>query len=244
MASMSDGHDPYEGAFFTPSGGPVWHWRALRRSRHWNSFRSALAESLAGWKPPTDKLLLMGPSAGWCLPSSVLSRFKTITAIDFDPLAPFLFRLNHGLDLARAGTALTFHRRNLVRDIEALLDLYPDHAVMYANILGQHLFHHDDADRAKEELNAVKTYLAGRHWVSFHDRISGSWPQSHPLPKARMIKQPIEAADLAKEFSLTGEWLDHLTADILPGTTPRILLPWPLLSDWLHIVEVGIVSPS
>jgi hypothetical protein len=241
---MSNGRDPYEGALFTPSGGPVWHWRALRRSRHWSGFRSALSQCLARWKPPTDKLLLMGPSAGWCLPSSILSNFTSIVAIDFDPLAPFLFRLNHGLDLARTGTSLTFHRRNLIRDIEQLLESYPDHAVMYANVLGQHLFHHEDAVRAKEDLNAVKTILAGRHWVSFHDRISGSWPQSRPLPTMRTMDHPIEAADLAKECSLTGEWLDHLTADILPATTPRVLLPWPLLADWLHIVEVGIVSPS
>jgi hypothetical protein len=236
--------DPYEGAFFTPSGGAVWHWRALWRQQFWNGFRQELANALAGWQPPSDRLLLMGPSAGWCIPSEFLSRFRIIDAIDIDPAASVLFRFNHGKALARSSTALYFHKVNLFNALTELLNRFPDHAILFTNVLGQHLFHENDPNRAKAQLDSLKSDLAGRHWASFHDRLSGAFPIGKALPASRTDTQSIDSAELASQLGLSGQWLDHLTAHILPDGIQRRTMAWPLLKDWLHIVEFGFVEPQ
>ncbi|MCX8504023.1 MAG: hypothetical protein EBU34_08095 [Alphaproteobacteria bacterium] len=235
--------DPYEGALFIPSGGPVWHWRALWRQWRWAGFKSELAIHLEQWKPPSEHLLLMGPSAGWCLPSSFLTRFKFIDAVDIDPLAPALFRFNHGLALARAGTSLTFHKMNLFKAFDSILEAYSEHAILFSNVLGQHLFHDEDQARAQATIEAVKLSLSKRYWASFHDRLSGAYPQGKEFPHAQSAKHAIESATLASDLGLSGQWLDHLTVNVLPEGTERHLMAWPLLADWLHIVEFGSVRP-
>ena len=235
--------DPYEGALFIPSGGPVWHWRALWRQWRWAGFKTELAQHLAHWNPPSERLLLMGPSAGWCLPTSFLTRFKTIDAVDIDPLAPALFRFNHGLALARAGTSLNFHKMNLFKAFDSILEAYPEHAILFSNVLGQHLFHDEDQTRAQATIEAVKLSLSKRYWASFHDRLSGAYPQGKELPPAQSVPHAIESATLASDLGLAGQWLDHLTVNVLPEGTERHLMAWPLLADWLHIVEFGSVTP-
>ena len=173
-----------------------------------------------------------------------MSRFRSITAVDLDPLAPILFRLNHGLELWRSGAALRFERVDLFGQLEAILAAHKDHAVLFSNVLGQHLFHEPDAARAEDTISSMKHRLAGRHWASWHDRLSGRFPPRVPLPEARMTRLALEAAALAAECGLSGEWVDHLTAHVLPEGTERHLLAWPLLADWLHIVEFGIVHPA
>jgi len=236
--------DPYEGALFIPSGGPVWHWRALLRQWRWAAFKAELAAHLHHWQPPSERLLLMGPSAGWCLPSAFLSRFKTIDAVDIDPLAPVLFRFNHGLALARAGTSLTFHKVNLIRELGGILDAHPEHAVLFSNVLGQHLFHDEDQARAQATIEGIRLSLSKRYWASFHDRLSGAYPLGKPLPASTSTRHALESAKLATELGLSGQWLDHLTAKVLPEGVDRHLMAWPLLADWLHIVEFGCVSPA
>ena len=236
-------NDPYEGALFIPSGGPVWHWRALWRLWRWAGFKSELARHLENWRPPSDRLLLMGPSAGWCLPSAFLARFKTIDAVDIDPLAPLLFRFNHGLALARSGTSLTFHKLNLFREFDSILKAYPEHAILFSNVLGQHLFHDEDQARAQATIEAIKLSLYNRYWASFHDRLSGAYPPGKTLPIAQTSPRAVESATLASNLGLSGQWLDHLTVNVLPDETERHLILWPLLADWLHIVEFGSVEP-
>ena len=234
--------DPYDNALFTPSGGPVWHWRALWRQLRWNHFKSELAGHLQNWQPPAKNLLLLGPSAGWCLPSGFLSRFETIDAIDIDPLAPTLFRFNHGLALARSKTRLNFHKLNLVRSFDEILQAYPDHAILFANMLGQHTFHDENEARARSTIESFKGRLTHRHWATFHDRLSGFYPPGQPLPKAVATMEAMDSAVLATQLGLSGQWLDHLTANALPDGVERHLIAWPLLHDWLHIVEFGSVK--
>jgi hypothetical protein len=240
----SPSNDPYAGAFFTPSGGPVWHWRALWRQYHWTHFKSELSRHLEAWQPPTKQLLLLGPSAGWCLPSAFLTRFETVDAVDIDPLAPTLFRLNHGMAMARSKTRLTFHRQNLISSFETLLSDYPQHAIFFANMLGQHRFHDEDEARAQSTVEQFKEKLSHRHWASFHDRLSGYYLPGKKIPKATTRPHALNSAELASELGLSGQWLDHLTANALPSGTERHLMYWPLLKDWLHIVEFGSVEPE
>src|SRR5882724_8736674 len=73
---------------FKPSGGLVYHWRALRyRAVLWSQFRAGIAEWLARRLPLGDELLLVGPSAGHCLPLSQLARFRRLLVLEPDPLA-------------------------------------------------------------------------------------------------------------------------------------------------------------
>src|SRR5215216_4794788 len=75
-------------SLFTPSGGLVYHARALRhRSGLWAPFRRAVDEWLAEALPPADELILVGPSAGHCLPLERLARFRRLLVLEPDPVA-------------------------------------------------------------------------------------------------------------------------------------------------------------
>ena len=236
--------DPYQGAYFTPSGGLVWHWRALWRRRYWTDFIDAVAVELARWQPPHKKLLLLGPSAGWCLPSDFLTRFHSIHAIDLDPLAERIFRFNHGRALQRADVNLTFELENIFTSFDTLLDRYHDHAILFPNMLGQHIYHVADTDTARHQIEAVKIKLRNRHWASIHDRLSGKIKSGRPLPEPMRMNEAIEPDRLAETLRLTGEWVDHLTTHVLPAGNERQIVGWRLLDDWMHIVEIGSVSPN
>lgn len=235
--------DPYQGAYFTPSGGLVWHWRALWRRRYWTDFIDAVSGELAHWQPPQKKLLLLGPSAGWCLPSNFLVRFKSIHAIDLDPLAERIFRFNHGRALQNASVPLTFEIENIFTSFEALLDRFKDHAILFPNMLGQHIYHVADMDTARLEIEAVKSKLADRHWASIHDRLSGKIRSGAPLPSPLRTHEAINPNHLAETLGLTGEWIDHQTTHVLPEGGDRQIVGWRLLDDWMHIVEIGTVTP-
>lgn len=236
--------DPYQGAYFTPSGGLVWHWRALWRRRYWMDFIDAVAAELDLWHPPQQKLLLLGPSAGWCLPSDFLARYKEINAIDLDPLAERIFRFNHGRALNNAGTKLAFSLDNIFTSFDAILERFSDHAILFPNMLGQHLYHVADTDAARVEIEAVKEKLASRYWASIHDRLSGKIRSGAPLPVPFSTREALTPESLAIKLGLTGEWVDHLTTHVLPEGTERRLVGWRLLDNWMHIVEIASVKPD
>jgi hypothetical protein len=161
-----------------------------------------------------------------------------------DPLAPALFRLNHGMAIARSKTRLTFHRQNLISSFDTLLSDYPEHTILFANMLGQHRFHDEDEARAQATIEHFKEKLLRRHWASFHDRLSGHYLPGKELPTSTRHPKALNSAELASTLGLSGQWLDHLTANALPDDTERHLIYWPLLKDWLHIVEFGSVKPE
>jgi hypothetical protein len=65
-----------------------------QRRRGLSRSRRRVAENLAA---ADDRLDLVGPSGGWCLPTEVLARWAARLVIDLDPLSPLLLRLRHGL---------------------------------------------------------------------------------------------------------------------------------------------------
>ena len=234
--------DMSEDAIMTPSGGLLWHWRAFRRRKQWRDFLERIELWLSEWQPQSNHLLLMGPSAGWCLPDSFLIRFKTIIAVDIDPLAHFFFRRLHGSALNQSGTKLVWRRTNLFRDLESLLLEYPDHAVLFPNVLGQHIFHEPDETRLRQDIKTLGERLKNRNWASFHDRLSGDWNPALPMPASFEAIGTLTAADLAEKLGLSGEWLDHMTDAVLPPDTERMFAPWPIIPDWIHWVEFGSVA--
>jgi hypothetical protein len=83
---------------FNAAGGLSYHWLALRyQKKLWRPFHSELAKLLKTWEPKSGDLVLVGPSAGYSLPTDFLRRFTKVLVNDVDPVARSLFRLNHFL---------------------------------------------------------------------------------------------------------------------------------------------------
>src|SRR5262249_44910225 len=172
------------------------------RNRLWRDFRAELAAWLDGWQPGTDDLLLLGASAGWCLPDGFLDRFARVHAVDLDPLAPLLFRLLHG---RRA----SFERAALFAGADPPLRRHPGRAVLFCNVLGQRRFEQPDEDAVEAELAGLAARLAGHAWASFHDRLSGAATDLARPPEPFTCAGRIEPEALAQRVGATGEWLDH-----------------------------------
>lgn len=81
-------NDPVPGVF-RRTGGLQWHARVLRRWRLHQPFRNEIAEFLGAWRPAGSRLILVGSSAGWFLPSRFLAQFSRLTMIELDRSAPF-----------------------------------------------------------------------------------------------------------------------------------------------------------
>src|SRR4051812_4210301 len=96
------------------SGGIGYHLAALRYASHlWQPFREDLARELAKRlpRPGETDLVLVGPSGGYCFEPSFLAGYRSIVAIDIDPLAGTAFR-------KRAEKA-RFVRQDFFRRLEA-----------------------------------------------------------------------------------------------------------------------------
>jgi len=160
-----------------PSGGLPWHFRAWRSKALWSPTCGQLAAWLAKLQPKSKQLILLGPSAGWMLPSAWLQRFDYIHAIDLDPLAPRLFARRHGAALKAGGVRWQYQSANALTELPRLLQAYPQACVFFDNVLGQLRFHapkgQDPQLFAAQHLTQIKRHLKGREWGSVHDLLSG-----------------------------------------------------------------------
>ena len=222
------------------TGGLFWHLRAVvARKSLWSPFRSQLEDWLAGWSPPTRNLLLVGPSAGWCLPDSFLTRFDHLHAVDIDPAAPSFFRLLHGGALRSAGVSLTWSRRDFFADPAGVLAAHPDAAVLFCNVAGQRCVQVRDPLAVEAELAGLQRLLHGHNWASFHDLLSARTMAS---PPARSLSRHMGGRELLSGYGLGGEWFDHLTGQLLPPSAARLILPWRFKRGRLHLIEAGWVA--
>ena len=217
------------------TGGPVWHMRARwRRAGLWKSFRQNIENFLGSWPVRPHELLLIGPSAGWCLPEKFLRGFSVIHAMDPDPLAAVLFRLNH--PLARIGD---WQRADFFVDGDAFLERHRGAAVLFCNVLGQRRYVNRDIESVESEIGLIKTRLRGRDWASFHDLLSGHGEAS---PDIKELKSTLDQATLLSSLDLSGEWLDHLTGDVFARSQSRQIIPWQFAPGRVHLVEAGFVN--
>lgn len=214
------------------TGGPFWHARALwRRTRLWNGFRHDLKTWLSEWRVRAQELVLIGPSAGWCLPEDFLRGFSIIHAMDPDPFAPVLFRLNH--TSVRMGD---WRRGDFFVEGDDFLTRYSGAAVLFCNILGQRRYVNRDIASVEQEMQGLKTRLRAHEWASFHDFLSGDGLVDH---SAKRLVSALDPESVLSSFGLSGEWLDHLTGDVLPRTQTRLMIPWQFAPGRLHLVEAG-----
>jgi hypothetical protein len=233
------------------TGGLGWHLRAWRYRRSlWANYLAQTASFLEDWSSQSLKsaqvseLIIVGASAGWSLPVNWVRGFSSLVLIDPDPLAPWLFKRNHPVP---AGQTRTWIRRDFQAALPDLLNAQPRAAILFNNLLGQLRLMSKDLDATEQALAQIQSLLAGRHWASFHDRLSGDW--THAQQSAATIRVAGTAGtvsndELAKSYGRGGEWLDHLTSQVLPPDTPRVIYPWRITPDRLHVVEAGWVAPN
>ena len=220
--------------FVRQSGGLRWHLRAFfGRNRH-ADFKRAVAQWLEGWDPPVEGLILVGPSGGWCLPGAFLRRYAHVVSVDLDPLSPFLLRWRHGVRVHPV-------REDFVTALPRLLQKYPRHAVLFANLLGQLPLERTDHEHVIAALGRV---LEQHHWASFHDRYSAELePRQARAAHALSTRVPMTPATL-QQLGYSGVWIDHGTQDVFPASLPRQYFPWRILRRRFHWVEAGCVAPS
>ncbi len=226
------------------SGGLIWHLRALRyRNRLWRPFRDEVQRWLQGWQPPTDKLILVGPSAGYTLDAVFLLRWQEIVVLEPDPLARRLLRWRF--------PAVRWHFANMdvlsdINDLALLAEGFADHAILFSNVLGQIAPRDEAASRAWRD--SVREMLMAHCWASYHDVISTSRPpaaQTAQMPSGKTL------GELASRFWHGGELeiVDHGTFDL--GRCKRrndksmnSYCIWRLRQRQYHLVEWCSHEPS
>ena len=237
-----------------PSGGLRWHWRAWRSAALWSPTSAQISSWLAGVQPDSKELLLLGPSAGWMLPSEWLLRFKSIQAMDIDPFAGLLFGLRHGPALRAAGIRWQYQTGDALAELPRLLTEHPQACVLLDNLLGQLRFHtpawQDPAVFTSMQVSEIKRLLQGREWGSVHDLLSGpvkglSLEQDFPSARKAVAKQGIDRQhdiDWLVAAKPNGEWLDHLTDQIFPEGTEVQDMAWAFSPHYWHWLQSGWVQ--
>lgn len=195
--------------------------------------------------PLADELVLVGPSAGHCLPLAWLARFPRLLVLEPEPLARRLLQLR----LPRV--KLEVEHRDLLLGpllsggpgLDTLLLRRPRAAVLFCNLLGQ--LHWDLPEEEQLRFRAefrrrILPLLAGRGWASFHDRWSLD-SQAVALPTPLHFERRPSDDELgracfgASEAPVTA--LDHGTSQLFPEALPRHYFGWQLTPRTLHVVE-------
>ena len=242
-----------------PSGGLRWHWRAWRSRTLWAPTCKDIAAWLARVQPRSKELILLGPSAGWMIPTNWLLRFERIHAVDIDPWAARFFAYRHGAALQAGGTRWQYQTGDALADLPRLLTVHPQACVLFDNLLGQLRFHaprwQDPLTFTAQQLADVHRLLRGREWGSVHDLLSGpalglASGQEFPaarLPGAASTNGPAPARQLDTAWlaaaRVQGEWLDHLTEEVFPAGTPVRDIAWAFNSRYWHWLQAGWVTP-
>ena len=248
------------------TGGLNWHLHALRSLNRWLPTREKIAQFLASIEPEESHLLLIGPSAGWMLPTPWLTRFKLIDVYDIDPLVPLLFSLRHGKELREHGTQLRFHRQDAIAGLPKLLRDHSQACVWFDNVLGQVRVRLGDEEIAERQLRHIKLLLKGRSWGSLHDVYSGPTDPGMAMPdvttnvfrrldeadadtaqvqvngKQQLMSQAAQV--LLTQLNAQGVWLDHATAGVFAPHTCTTLIPWAFKPHYWHWLEAGWVNSS
>lgn len=215
-------------SFWHYSGGLPYHWRALRyRKRLWRPFIELTQRWLEEWQVAEDKLLIVGPSAGYTLPLHWLARFRHIDILEPDPLARWL--------LHRRFPGIRFHSGEIdcfasSAGPAALREAYPKSAVLFSNVIGQVLGGEDSAQWHQELLMAMR----GRSWATYHDVISTDVAPVFHEPVTRSEDSPLE--DVLSCFWREPEirLYDHACYRMVPQATSYGV--WSITPSQHHLV--------
>lgn len=229
------------------AGGPFYHLRALHAARsRWRPFRDALGAFLDEAFGRATSIVLVGPSAAYCLPDHLLARFTSVVALEPDALARWM--------LARRLRGLGVSSLELVTEdllvaplvdgrpgLDSLLDASPRRAVLFCNVLGQVRFLLPEADFQKWQsgwTHKIAPRLEGRPWASFHDRVSAAVPPTSAIPyRSTHRLSDRELGSLYSNRRGRVELYDHLTEGLFPASVPHVYFHWELEPGAHHLVE-------
>ncbi|MDB5813062.1 MAG: hypothetical protein JWN23_179 [Rhodocyclales bacterium] len=124
---------------------------------------------LREWQPPTDKLIIVGPSAGYTLNADFLHRWQEIVVLEPDPLARRLLRWRYPEVRWRFESLDVLSNIN---DLAWLSKRFANHAILFSNVLGQIAPRDETTSQAWQR--SVREMLTGHYWASYHDVISTS----------------------------------------------------------------------
>lgn len=215
-----------------PSGGLGYHWRAWRRRVAWQPFHAWLGTRLNGWRPDRDTLVLVGPSAGYALDMTFLSRWRAITVFEPDTLARILLRRRFAQLPIRFAWLDALAMPDGPR---ALAAQFPDAALLFCNVLGQV----GDADEVAQRGAALRRALAAHAWASWHDVLSSRVRPSGVLPAA------VASADALARALWRGqavEVVDHGAFGLVGA--PGAYATWALAPDAWQVVEWAAHAPG
>jgi hypothetical protein len=229
------------------AGGFFYHLRALHGRRvRWRPFREAVSAWLARVLPPSPELVLVGPSAGYCLTDEWLAGFERIVVLEPDPFARWML----GRRLRRLEARVTRFVSDdllvepLVTDAPALdgmLETMPEAAVLFAGLLGQIYFLTDETRLERFQAawqRRVLPALERRAWASFHDRFSGS--------VAPRLTSPYRTGARLTDYAVARFYSpgpghvalqDHFTEGLFPQALPHAYFHWEIERGVHHLME-------
>jgi hypothetical protein len=228
-----------------PTGGLAYHFTAWRFRSTWKPFRERIHAWLNAWNPTEKNLLLIGPSAGYTLPSAFLERFNTIRVIEPDPLARIFLKKRFPESASRitflsAESILPWWNadeedpglrfKTFLRETE---DAQGPLAVLFCNFLGQLPLLKLNYEE-KSLRNAFDAALAPYTWASYHDLFSGRAKDFDRCPDTLVLTGPTET--LARRFFRNeAEVIDHGTTWLGEGS-PVAVCRWLLSPKHGHVI--------
>lgn len=233
------------------AGGLRYHYNAWRfRHTLWRPYTNEVAQLLQQWAPQNAQLVVIGPSAGWHLPTAFLSQFETVVAIEPDPLARWLLRRRFPMvhwQFHHDDYFTPQHPLGWSDNTARLFSDFPDAALLFAHFLGQMVGLHPLAVAAEEQGEVIATpvynhwkqklneQLQHRTWASFHDRLSGLQP---PCAQQRQGETELSLPDLQAHFWPTQpQFYDHLTGQI-GAHLPHQYRIWQRKPKVWHVIAV------
>jgi len=237
--------------FTNAAGGLKYHFKAAQNSKKlWAPFREKISTLLMQWQKQNTKqlhneLLLIGPSAAYCVDSAFFSSYESIKAIDVDPLAALFFKLRH------RPVSVKFHLQNLFindeRPFQNLLEQNPNASVLFCNILGQlPLIFAEQKNTALLEYwkTHLPRLLKNRTWASFHDRVSG--PLRPKITHSIKFDHRLSDEELIEHcynpVSERTELVDHDTSGLFPIQCDHVYLPWQIDPSWWQLIEFTVAA--
>lgn len=226
------------------TGGWHWHWRAWRSQERWAPAAAQISDWLLAQTMPRHQLVLIGPSAGWMLPTDWLTQFEEIHAWDIDPWAAPLFRWRHGRKLAQHGIPLHWQTGDGLAALEACTQNLPEAFFWFDNVLGQLRFTDQKLTGIERQLCEIHRRVRSVAWGSVHDRMSGRTLPGTVLPASRqgragVAMETAEGQAWLHQMGAISPWLDHLTENVLPQGTPVQHTAWPFKPGYAHWLEMG-----
>jgi hypothetical protein len=234
----------------SPSGGLLYHAKAIRyHSTLWGPFRADIEHWLRfAWNPDRNRpLVLIGPSAGWCLPLAYLREFKSIRAYDPDPLALWFLkrRLKHPSLKVQVQDAIGIRTDPVGAPLRPIIEesKRDGASILFCNLWGQLYLDDGIEELLPRWRRELETLLEGQNWASFFDRVSGPL-QPELTPENRWSHGSLKDSEIIERFyrksnhgeSLEIELHDHCTESFFQDL-PRLHLKWELQPGRYHLIE-------